>query len=376
MSRQPAKTLPLSMAQRALSRTASGVPVHSCARRKIAIILLFLGLSAAVLGAEDTREFKAIRHNESSAALFAPPPALRVLGPSHFPPPTLPLGEDVEVLLEASFGAHRADQDAIIAFAEGYRLGNYMMFMETLASTGYTGDVVLAIADDRVIREDVKEYLQTYAQGDTNKPGVVVYQLPLYCENDPNHWRRVMRSGDLDGFQMCQVGHHVYGWRDELGHVRETASDPREGRTVATIRYEWYWMVSLRYQKHAWLMLLDARDSLFQTNPFADVPRETENPDRPDGLLYFFGENANATRLGKSRKNRNWLAKGYGSGTIDILQDYPTICSGSSMGEQVAIETVGLSRARVPAVRWTDCKNNILSHPDSFPCSVFESHGQ
>lgn len=358
------------MSKAAFPRTASSAPFSTpfLALGKV-IILLLLGLSASVVRAvEETTEFKAVRHNESSAELFTPPPELRVLGPSHFPPPTLPIGEDVEVLLEPSFGEHRADHDAIIAFAEGYRLGNYMMFMETLASTGYTGDVVLAIADDRVIREDVKEYLQSFAQGDTSKPGVVVYQVPLYCENDPNHWRRVMRSGDLDGFQMCQVGDHVYGWRDELGHVSQTASDPREGRTVATIRYEWYWMVSLRYQKHSWLMLLDARDSLFQTNPFADLPRETEDPDRPDGLLYFFGENANATRLGKSRKNRNWLAKGYGSGTIDILQNYPTICSGSSMGEQVAIETVGLSsemdhRAMLPA-------SHILSHPNALSFSI------
>ena len=35
-------------------------------------------------------------------------------------------------------------------------------------------------------------------------------------------------------------------------------------------------------------MLIDARDTIFQTNPFLQVPRE-KNLDRDDGVLLFFG---------------------------------------------------------------------------------------
>lgn len=80
-------------------------------------------------------------------------------------------------------------------------------------------------------------------------------------------------------------------------------------------------------------MLIDARDSFFQTNPFANVPRNQ------NGLLYFFGENTEATRIGKSTKNRNWILRSYGNTVLEAMAEKPTICSGSTMGEQIAIET-------------------------------------
>jgi hypothetical protein len=84
-------------------------------------------------------------------------------------------------------------------------------------------------------------------------------------------------------------------------------------------------------------MVLDARDSFFQTNPFANVPRQSDL-DTTSGQLWFFGENTDATRLGKSTKNRNWLKNGYGDHVLNALSDKPTICSGSTMGERVAME--------------------------------------
>jgi hypothetical protein len=56
-------------------------------------------------------------------------------------------------------------------------------------------------------------------------------------------------------------------------------------------------------------------------------------------LTNYEQENANATRIGQSLKNRKWLSTAYGDAVADALQDKPTICSGSTMGEQVAIET-------------------------------------
>jgi hypothetical protein len=83
-------------------------------------------------------------------------------------------------------------------------------------------------------------------------------------------------------------------------------------------------------------MLLDARDAYFQTNPFQNLPRSS--PDASEGLLYFYGENPHATRLGKSPKNRKWLERAYGDDVLKLLQDKPTICSGSTLGEQVAMD--------------------------------------
>lgn len=49
-------------------------------------------------------------------------------------------------------------------------------------------------------------------------------------------------------------------------------------------------------------------------------------------------ENTRATRLGLSVKNRKWLERGYSVGLSLIMKDKPTICSGSTMGEQIAME--------------------------------------
>jgi hypothetical protein len=344
--------------------------------------------------ADDSAKEAAAAAAIASAALFEPVDSIRVSAPTQFPKPTRKFNDDtVQVIVEPSFGGpHRPNQDAIFAYAEGYRLPFYMMFMETLTSTGFTGDVVLAIAEERIIKEDVADYLKTFAQGDASKPHVVVYQIPLECDGDPagDTRRTVTQHGDTDSafsfafycfmqwhgaisgcnlllthiiyfltfssgilavFQMCQLN-HVYGWKDEMGNVIRTARDARPGRVVATLRYEWYWIWSLQYSAHSWLMLIDARDAYFQTNPFANLPRrqhrnsQQQRSDTSDnnnivdsGLLYMFGENTNATRLGKSKKNKNWISRGYGQEVMDALDDKPTICSGSTMGEQIAVET-------------------------------------
>lgn len=140
---------------------------------------------------------------------------------------------------------------------------------------------------------------------------------------------------------MCQLA-NVYGRKNPLDGTVKPAKDPRPGRTVATLRYEWYWIWSLQYSAHSWLMLIDARDTYFQSNPFAKLPRfsSPEDPSVVDsGVLYMFGESTNATRLGLSKKNKNWIRRGYGDDVMAALQDKPTICSGSTMGEQVAVET-------------------------------------
>lgn len=203
----------------------------------------------------------------------------------------------------------------------------YMSFIETLRQTGFDGDIVLAIAGYELLATHVLEYLKS-------KENVVVYIHELNCFEPDGYTpsKRRMKRGSLDIFQMCLLD-EVYGWKDEKGQVVEKAKDPRIGRVVATLRYEWYWIWSLQYNPNSWVMLVDARDTFFQRNPFENLPRNQS------GLLYFFGENADATRLGKSVKNANWLRRAYGEATLEALRHKPTICSGSTMGEQLAIET-------------------------------------
>lgn len=264
-------------------------------------------------------------------SLFNPSNQYSVLGPTRFPKPTDMVGKNATIIVEPTFGKHRPDQDAVLAYAEGYDLVHYLVFVESLKGTGFEGDIVLAVSALENLREGVEEYLR---QCDT----CVVYATNFTCSADgfETTSSRMQDNGGLMSFQMCKLD-YIYGVTNEKTQIVEAALDPRNGRVVATSRYELYWVWSAHYHSHSWLMLLDARDAYFQTNPFVDVPRSsTDHSD--DGLLYFFGENTNQTRLGKSPKNRKWLERAYSQGVLDYLWDKPTICSGSTMGEQIAIE--------------------------------------
>jgi hypothetical protein len=263
-------------------------------------------------------------------SLFNPSNEYSILGPTRFPKPTDMVGKNATIIVEPTFGKHRPDQDAVMAYAEGYELVHYLAFVESLKGTGFKGDIVLAVSGLENLREGVEEYLR---QCDT----CVVYATNFTCSVDgfQTTSSRIQDNGGTMSFQMCKLD-YIYGVPNERTQVVEAALDPRNGRVVATSRYELYWIWSARYHSHSWLMLLDARDAYFQTNPFSTVPRTTDHKD--DGLLYFFGENTNQTRLGKSPKNRKWLERAYSQGVLDYLSEKPTICSGSTMGEQIAIE--------------------------------------
>ena len=268
------------------------------------------------------------------AELFVPADDAIVVGPTSFPKPTdaiEPRGA-VPIVLP-THGKHRPGADAVFAYAEGYSIPFYLHFVETLRATGFDGDIVLAIAEERLVHPGVMEYL-------TLQPNLVIYHSDMDCFAEDLKSpapRKVTKQGSFDIFQMCCL-HQVYGWIDAgSGAVLRKAQDPRQGRVVATLRYEWYWIWLQNYHKNSWIMILDARDSYFQRNPFANVPRQSD-PNVAQGNLWFFGENANATRLGKSTKNLNWLRQGYGVQVLDALREKPTICSGSTMGEVVAME--------------------------------------
>ena len=294
----------------------------------ILFILVILLISRTIDGVPvEDDEWKPRIDESSTSELFEISEELRVIGPSQFPKPTRPLNDpDVVVVAEPAFGTHRPSQDVVMAYAEGYSLPYYIAFIGTLRATGFQGDIVLAIADYSLLENDVLDYLK-------GQENVIVYIHELHCyDSNGNPSPRLKKSGSLDIFQMCHLN-DVYGWRDKDGNVIKKAKDPRIGRVVATMRYEWYWIWSLHYNPESWIMLVDARDSFFQTNPFEELPRNQ------NGLLYFFGENTKATRLGKSKKNANWLRRSYGEQALAALKTKPTICSGSTMGEQVAIET-------------------------------------
>lgn len=292
--------------------------------------LLFI-CSLFLVIAHSSGKVEALKDDDDveEVTLWEPADAIRVLGPTNFPKPSSKAGKNAKVVLQPFFGTHRSDADVVMAYAEGYTLAYYLSFVSSLQDTGFDGDIVLCVAPLSYLAPGVEEYLRS-------QPNMVVYLADMICyeEDRVTKGQRTVKNGSPDAFQMCAFD-HVYAIPQEDGSL-QTVEDPREGRVVASLRYELYWMWCLHYNPNQWIMLLDARDSYFQLDPFANLPRRSNST---SGLLHFFGENAEATRLGLSTKNMKWLLKGYGPYVLDALKDKPTICSGATMGEQIAIET-------------------------------------
>lgn len=204
--------------------------------------------------------------------LLFQPSDFNVIGPSSFPKPSAKAHPDAMPAFQPTFGQHRPDQDAVMAFAAEYDLRNYLIFVTTLRNTGFTGDIVLCVSKLDVDKSGVKQYFES------QQPGLVVYVISPECFNAEGESVDSVKGG----MRVCQL----HGLWQHGGVV--IPQDPRPPRTVATTRYELYWIWALNYHPHSWLMLLDARDSFFQTNPFLHVTREQVR-DRPDGILYFFG---------------------------------------------------------------------------------------
>jgi hypothetical protein len=251
-----------------------------------------------------------------------------VLGPSSFPRPTdlKALDGDIVPYLKPVHGKHRPDQDAVVAFAAEYPLSSYLSFIESLRATGFEGDIVLAISPLDMRKDDVWEYL---SEPDNH---IVLYAPLLVCYNAENEAVESAKGGS----RTC-LNDGLYARKTATGKL-EPLVDPRPPRTVQTLRYEIYWLMCLSMSPHSWILLVDARDTYFQSNPFATVPRATDSSEA-SGVLYFFGENVEATRLGKSKSNSKWLQAAYGEYVSNLLADKPTVCSGATMGESVALET-------------------------------------
>ena len=283
---------------------------------------------------EDISDEGRIEDNNNKASIIRPPK-----GSIQWPSPSEKAGSDTTILLKPAFGSHRPDQDAILIFAEGYDLSIYLAFVESLLNTGYTGDLVISISNEAKLKPGVNEYLQSHSNN-SQSVNVIAYEVNWSCFKQSGE----TATGSNEGINHCKMD-NAFG--DANGNP---ISDPRAPRPVATARYELYWMWSLQYNKESWLMLIDARDVWFQLHPF----KELEDRGKVSGELHLFGENADAVRIGTSNYNRRWLNTAYGEKNVKPFYDKPVICSGSTIGNQDAIETY--LRAMVAEYDATLCK--------------------
>jgi len=243
-----------------------------------------------------------------------------------------------KVLLKPTFGKHRPDQNAVFAFAEGYELRIYITFIESLRKTSFNGDIVLSVSHLDKLKPGVEEYLRERSK-DSH---VIVYTVDWECFN--NSGTPVPDS--RGGVAHCKVD-HMFGTSDG-----KSVEDPRIPRPVATARYDIYWVWALQYQPHSQILLIDVRDAYFQSDPFSGLKSSSKNT--PSGILILYGENKVAVNIAKSKYNCNWIRGAYGTGVLAKISNHTISCSGSTIGEQVAIESY--LRAMIQQFEETSCK--------------------
>lgn len=290
--------------------------------------------------------------------------------------PTFPLPSDAvpaesvssQIILKPKFGSHRPNQSAVFAFAEGYDLRVYATFIESLKQTGYTGDVVLAVSHVEGMKGGVEEYLKWYSQqhddNDADSLHVVSYTLSWECYKKsgvrilPTN-KEGRGSTTNNGFSDCKV-HGLYS--DGKDNTNAPADDPRIARPVATARYEMYWIWSKEYHENSSILIVDARDTYFQSNPFdfhsfpslGDAHLSSNQGRSKECRLDLFEENYEAVDIGKSVYNSKWIKTAYGHKVFKEMSSKPVVCSGSTMGTQPAIELY--SMAMVAQFDQTKCQ--------------------
>lgn len=286
--------------------------------------------------------------NQQHLPLFETSDIFTVIGPTIFPKPIYmyetednhKIEDEIVTYLQPTSGKHRRDRDSVFVFAAEYGFDTYMLFFMTLFESGFKGDVVVGVSKMDWAKPSIREFLEYWKnEAGKNEMTVVVYVVPYHCYNLEGE----ILDSHRGGMRVCQC-HNMFGRKDkETGEVAPLL-DKRHGRTAQTIRYELYWIWSEHYDPTSWILLIDARDTIFQESPFRRVPRRKHaktvgGKTDSGGMLIFFGENADATSLGKSKYNRKWLTLAYGQSVANAFREKPTICSGSTIGEQVAIET-------------------------------------
>eukprot|EP00566_Odontella_aurita_P010917 CAMPEP_0113538764 /NCGR_PEP_ID=MMETSP0015_2-20120614/7547_1 /TAXON_ID=2838 /ORGANISM="Odontella" /LENGTH=407 /DNA_ID=CAMNT_0000438375 /DNA_START=225 /DNA_END=1448 /DNA_ORIENTATION=+ /assembly_acc=CAM_ASM_000160 len=229
-------------------------------------------------------------------------------GAQIFPAPVEAAGPNATIILKPTFGVHRPDQDAVFVFAEGYDLTVFALFVTSLReNAGFDGDIVMSVSSRAKLKSGVETFLK--------QQNVVTYCLGVHDKGN--------------------VIDNMYGDSDS-----KALPDPRPSRPVATARFELYWVWSLHYRPLSRIMLVDARDVYFQRSPFDALPR---TPEGSGGVIHFFEESTKETSAAKniesSPYNKGWIGTAYGAEALKKISKRPVICSGGSIGDQVAMET-------------------------------------
>lgn len=200
------------------------------------------------------------------------------------------------------YGIKHTGGDAVFALACNYPKNFYQRFVGSLRKSKFDGDVVLAVSPPSKMKPGVEEYIQ--------EARVIPYAFEVDCM----------------GVDNCKLKDDFLGY-----------PDPRPYRTFAYIRYALYEYWLVHYNELSYILILDFRDTFFQSNPFQSYGPLSQ---RPAGKydLQLFAENYKVKNIGKCPFNSLWIARCFGKPALEPVKEKAVICSGSTLGSFLAID--------------------------------------
>eukprot|EP00934_Nitzschia_sp_Nitz4_P009341 Nitzschia sp. Nitz4//scaffold18_size181773//107993//109416//NITZ4_001925-RA/size181773-snap-gene-0.263-mRNA-1//1//CDS//3329540041//9331//frame0 len=239
--------------------------------------------------------------------------------PTKNPPLRYPPGRKYLVpQLKPSLGSHRPEADAIFAMATGYDIDDHLVVIGSLLESGYKGDIVLGIQRFKNCTAPLQAFLKYHSE----HSNVVAYEIPA-CE--------MLEKHKYYQHPRCNLG---YAYANPYNHMKRSPDRSGRHQSARKFRYEHYWIWSRNYSPHSRVALIDFRDLVFQANPF-EHPSMTGDMSR---TLYFYAEAAERRIIETDRFTGKLIEEWYGPGMIEAIGNQSVICSGVSVGGQVAME--------------------------------------
>ena len=193
-----------------------------------------------------------------------------------------------KVLYEATV-VEDSDTASVIALASGYKVDTYRRFVGSLRKTGYKGHIILGVAPD--IDKDSMDYLDSR--------NVQYHKLKwVNCTYGANEKESIFQHTHCaDPYPDVKIRWSRFPLARDWIKACKTCTGP--------------------------ILLMDARDSFFQRDPFAGVPPVTG--------LQVFQEHWNMT-------TNNWLTRWPIKDCKGIIyKDRPMLCSGTTVGTRDAM---------------------------------------
>jgi len=178
-------------------------------------------------------------------------------------------------------GRHRSDQDAVFGMAQNLAYPELTLFVETLATVNYTGDIVLCVDFDAWKSNQSQAtlvWLTRYIPEKYPRMNLVLYPS-LYEPNEELGTKpdkhRMMGSAKLFVNQSGGAGPQAgdEGTRKRGEHSPERF-DPRPIRSFVQLRFEFFNVWVRHYSTQSRIGIFDIHDVHFQRNPFQNISKE------------------------------------------------------------------------------------------------------